>query len=84
MKYRIEMFNLDGQGPTRHRVYDMPRKENFWASVTNVPCPREGCDGTILWHEAGFVPGYRKCDTCKRHFLASGNEQIVLVLDGRY
>lgn len=50
---------------SRHPLY-------FSASVTDVPCP---CcaTGTVRWHEAGFVPGYRKCDGCGREFLATGD-----------
>jgi len=79
---RYEQHNLDGQGNRRTQVYDMPRKPmtqpgaagmmDYWGAVTDVPCP---CchGGTIRWAEAGYVPGYRICDTCGRHFLARGN-----------
>lgn len=83
---RIEMHNLDGTGSKRTQVYDMPQKflppENcqgrtdvadYWSAVTGVPCPTESCGGTIRWAEAGYVPGYRVCDQCGRHFLAKGN-----------
>jgi len=72
------VLNGDGYHPVR--VYAMPAatsKElalpDFWASVTDVPCPRDGCRGTIRWNEAGYVPGYRICDKCKRTFFAEGN-----------
>lgn len=32
-----------------------------YASVTNVPCPVAGCEQTVVWYEAGYVPGYRVC-----------------------
>jgi len=76
MRYRIEQHNLDGQGTKPVRVYDMPRStdENdpYWPAITDVPCPVCG-SGTIRWAEAGYVPGYRICDECERHFLAKGN-----------
>lgn len=80
---RIEMHNLDGTGPRRTHVYDMPPASvttrgpspqtipDYWAAVTDVPCPT-GCGGTVRWAEAGYVPGYRICDRCRRHFLAAG------------
>jgi len=68
---RIETHNLDGRGPRPTRVYDLPPAADYWQAVTDVPCP---CcaDGTIRWAEAGYAPGYRICEDCGRHFLASG------------
>lgn len=34
-----------------------------------VPCPH--CGGWIVWAEAGYVPGYRKCTDCLRHWQIS-------------
>ncbi len=50
-----------------------------WESVTDVPCTFR-CDGTIRWAEAGYVPGYRICDDCGRHFEVGGG---VLRPNGR-
>jgi hypothetical protein len=60
---RIEEHNTDGTGYKDHEVYDLEIKSelDFWESVTGVPCPVEGCTHTVLWFEAGFVPGYRVC-----------------------
>ena len=72
---RYEMHNLDGQGSARTQVYDMPGADpgqDYWQQVTDVPCPAAGCVGQIRWAEAGYVPGYRICDCCGRHFLAKG------------
>jgi hypothetical protein len=77
-RYRIERRDLDGRGPTRVRAYDLPAKGDFWASVTDVPCP--SCPGTVRWAEAGYVPGYRICDACGRHFLAAGTAAAPLLL----
>lgn len=42
------------------------------------------CLPTIRWFEAGFVPGYRKCDECGRCFFAKGdNSAPILVLDSK-
>jgi hypothetical protein len=90
---RYEMHNLDGQGSKRCAVYDLPCKAmtqqgadgmlDYWAAVTDVPCPC--CDGgTIRWAEAGYVPGYRVCDGCGRHFLAKGTgEKPTLIRVGQ-
>lgn len=72
---RTEMQNLDGRGPRRVRVFDLaggPADNPYWGAVTDVSCP---CcaSGTIRWAEGGYVPGYRICDDCGRHFLAGGN-----------
>jgi hypothetical protein len=71
---RIEIRNLDGRGARRVQTYDVAPAGayDYWAAVTDVPCP---CchDGTIRWAEAGFVPGYRICDGCGRHYLADGD-----------
>ena len=85
---RYEQHDFDGTGARRTAVYDMapapPRiietadgqrldaGQEYWPAVTDVPCPAEGCGGTIRWAEAGYVPGYRICDKCGRHFLAGG------------
>lgn len=34
-----------------------------------VACPH--CRGWIVWAEAGYVPGYRKCTDCLRHWQIS-------------
>jgi hypothetical protein len=71
---RYEMHNLDGTGQRRTQVFDVPSVQNdYWAAVTDVSCPC--CVGTIRWAEAGYVPGYRICDKCGRHFLAKGNSE---------
>ena len=73
MKFRYEDHNLDGQGFVRTRVYDLPvLHEGYWRNVTDIPCPV--CStGMIRWHEAGYVAGYRICESCGRHFLAKGD-----------
>ena len=73
---RYEMRDLDGQGMRRCAVYDVPAEggpvPGYWGAVTDVPCPVASCDGLVRWAEAGYVPGYRICGTCGRHYLASG------------
>jgi hypothetical protein len=87
MPYRLEFHNLDGHGSRRTRVYDLPSRDprDYWASVTDIPCPAEHCTGTIRWAEAGYVPGYRICDGCGRHFLARGRagNPMLLLCRGR-
>ena len=86
---RIEKHNLDGTGIQNCEVYDMPSlsPHDYWLSVTDVPCPVPGCNQTIVWYEAGWVPGYRVCmariesngfdyfdsQTLNHRFLARGN-----------
>jgi hypothetical protein len=52
---------------------------DYWAAVTDVPCPVEGCPQRVVWYEAGQVPGYRGCTrsgppdpTIRHRFLAGG------------
>jgi hypothetical protein len=74
---RYEYHNLDGKGKKKHQVYDMPVIPKARDSVTDVPCPVEGCTGTIRWHEYGWVPGHRLCDGCGRHFQAKGGTVLI-------
>ncbi len=55
--------DLHGSGPSEHEVYpvETKSKHDYWTSVTDVPCPVPGCKQTVVWYEAGFVPGYRVC-----------------------
>ena len=94
--YRIEYHNLDGTGSRRTRVYDLapvrfslecdPHQMtwDYWGSVTDIPCPC-CCGGIIRWAEAGYVPGYRMCDLCGRHFMADGHgdQPRLLLMGGR-
>jgi hypothetical protein len=41
---------------------------DIWADITGVPCPVDGCHGTLGWAEAGQVPGYRVCDAGHRFY----------------
>jgi len=41
-----------------------------WEAVTDIPCP-VCLTGVVRWAEAGYVPGYRQCDSCGRQFLAT-------------
>ena len=85
---RYEHHNLDGESK-RTQVYDlppvpltdstMPTYREYWPAVTDVPCPRQ-CGGTVRWAEAGYVPGYRICDGCGRHFLAGGTTSAPTLL----
>ena len=69
---RIETHNLTGEGDRRCHVWDMPPEpRDYWAAVTDVACPA-ACGGLVRWAEAGYVPGYRICDRCGRHYQAQG------------
>jgi len=76
---RITYQNFDGCGSKRTHTYDLPVISNdFWTNVTDIPCPLNSCDGVIRCAEAGYVPGYRICDKCKRHFLAKQDKNPIL------
>jgi len=77
--YRIESLDLDGGGPRPTRVYEMTARPDYWAAVSDVPCP-QCATGTIRWAEAGYVPGYRVCDECGRHYQASGTTEAPTLL----
>jgi hypothetical protein len=96
---RTEPHNPDGLGDRPHTVYDMPpRGHDYWAAVTDVPCPVHGCGQTVVHYEAGYVPGYRVCmapapgapgmfqvDTLRHRFLAKGRlgaATLVLLEEG--
>lgn len=82
---RHEKHNLHGQGKREHEVYDLPVvKGDYWASVTSVPCPVEGCGQIVVWYESGYSPGYRVCmhsagngkldaETLRHRFFARGD-----------
>lgn len=73
---RYELHNLDGTGQRRCQVFDMvTQAPDYWSAVTGVACPAANCAGTVRWSEAGYVPGYRICDQCGRHYLAGGGCQ---------
>lgn len=44
-------------------AWTMPPRSptDAWAAVTGAPCPVPDCDQTLVWYEAGYVPGYRVC-----------------------
>lgn len=78
---RHQDYNPDGIGARPHPVHDMaPAMSNdYWDAVTDVPCPV--CKtGTIRWAEAGYVPGYRICDGCGRHFMAEGSAEAPTLI----
>jgi hypothetical protein len=56
----------------QYKLPPAPPRTPWWLPVTDVPCPVCGT-GTIRWHEAGRVPGYRKCDQCAACFIANGD-----------
>lgn len=72
MSYKYQRMDLDGCGTRLMRCYAMIPHPDYWPAVTDVSCPV--CHkGMIRWAEAGYAPGYRICDKCKRHFTAKGN-----------
>lgn len=88
---RTEQHNLDGEGARDCTVYELPIVEDngvraYWPAVTDVPCPV--CeDGTVVWAEAGYVPGYRICNApgCHQHFMAGGDKDgpVLIQIEGQ-
>jgi len=88
-----ELYNLHGTGAIEHEVFQMPAQRDYWSSVTIVPCPVALCVQTVVWYEAGYVPGYRVCmrriggdkydkATIRHRFIARGDAQSpILVRD---
>lgn len=52
-----------GQTYEPHRAWQMPptHPTDHWADITDVRCPHQRCRQTLVWYEAGYVPGYRVC-----------------------
>lgn len=51
---------------------------SYWPQT--VPCPH--CHDWLVWAEAGYVPGYRICRGCHRHWrmtMDSGSDRWTLV-----
>jgi len=77
----IKKVGQSGQGGNM-TTYDLPSisTKDYWVSVTDVPCPV--CKGGVLrWAESGYVPGYRICDRCGRHFRADGSRERPAVIE---
>ncbi len=93
---RIEDHNLGGTGAEPCEVYPVESRDEYWASVTGIPCPVDGCKQTVVWYEAGYSPGYRFCmaheggegydESTKRHcFVARGDiAEPTLIRDTRF
>lgn len=62
MAYQVHR-DIHGDGGDTYDAYAMPPRDpwDMWAAITDAPCPVEGCDQTLAWYEAGYVPGYRVC-----------------------
>jgi hypothetical protein len=62
MKPQRVTRDVHGTGDECWDAYDMPVNTDFpWSSITDVPCPVDGCGQMLVWYEAGYVPGYRVC-----------------------
>jgi len=64
---RLVIVALIGSTDTAARMEDEPRwpgecDTSWYVRGEWVPCPG-GCGRALLWHEAGYVPGYRVCLT---------------------
>jgi len=56
-------WDLHGDGDCATVGYVMPAADptDVWADVTGAACPADDCGQTLVWWEAGYVPGYRVC-----------------------
>lgn len=43
---------------------------NWWEGTSGIQCE---CGGTIVWAEAGYVPGSRACRSCLTLFAVRGD-----------
>jgi len=95
---RVER-DIHGDGGGEYDAYRMPPAHpwDHWADITGVPCPVPGCEQTLVWYEAGYVPGYRVCmahaadddgydlETLRHHFCLDhqddGGDVRVLIRD---
>ena len=75
--YRARMRALP---PPSARIAAAPVHLDYWTAVTDIPCVVDGCSGIIRWAEAGYVPGYRICDGCGRHFQTEGTAEAPVLL----
>jgi len=73
MIYHVAPVEIDG-------------RPDYWSAVSTVPCPVPGCTQTVVWYEAGYVPGYRVCmaangdgsydeGSIRHHFQAGGTAE---------
>jgi len=62
-EYSRRHIDLYGDGGRDRDCWAMPPRSPFdpWAAVTDAPCPVAGCSHTLIWAEAGSVPGARVC-----------------------
>ena len=83
---QIENHNMDGIKPKPYKVYNVPllNMVNAWDSVTDIPCPVEGCEHRVLWYENGYVPGYRVCmkEIDKNKFLYESIKHRLMAKPG--
>ncbi len=85
-RVRRERHDLHGRGAVLCEVYDLAPAVDYWSAVTDVPCPVAGCDGRVIWFEAGYVPGYRVCvrdELVRHHFLAAGTAAAPTLIRDR-
>lgn len=87
MRVKAQKTSIDCYDGSRRQSWVMPviDEHDQWQNITDVPCPRPGCEGVVVWYEAGYVPGYRVCTHCRHHFEMGRDEQdrLVLIQNGR-
>lgn len=79
---RYVVRDLHGTGARRVLVFAVPvvNPAEYWPNVTDIGCPVARCVGLVRWAEAGYVPGYRICDACGRHYRAGGTLAAPVLL----
>jgi hypothetical protein len=70
---RLALCHPPHSQATKDAVYELLDDASLawefgWEAITDVPCMFRRCSGTIRWAENGYVPGYRICDACGRHY----------------
>ena len=66
VKIKGEFMDDDG---LRVEIKTVPN--DFWGNLQSGRCP--DCGGEWIWHEAGNVPGTRKCHDCGSYFTVLGH-----------
>jgi len=58
------------------------RPDQAWWQAPLPPCP--DCGGGIVWHEAGYVPGTRKCVGCGSLFHVETEHGRVMLSRSKF
>ena len=68
---RERVSENEGRCVMRYNVIEIPQHPEwgYYEGTTEIACP---CGGTIVWWEAGYVPGVRACINCRALYRVTG------------